>query len=294
MYYVVYPLLYLFSLLPLRALYILSDGFYGLTYYIFRYRRDVVNANLKIAFPDKSDQERRLIEKKFYHNFIDTFIETIKLISASESFIEKHFTGNWELLNQVYNSGRRAHLHLGHNFNWEWGNIVLGKKTPFKFLAVYTPITNPAFERIFFDLRSRSGVVMLPSNKMRERFLPYRNTQYLLGLVADQNPSDPKRAWWFNFFGRPAPFVKGPAKNAIAADAVIIFASIKKIKRGYYEAIFSIDEEHPDQHTEQELTQKFIHYLEENIRQYPDLWLWSHRRWRWEWKEGYEDLISDT
>ncbi|MBS1576178.1 MAG: lysophospholipid acyltransferase family protein, partial [Bacteroidetes bacterium] len=111
-------------------------------------------------------------------------------------------------------------------------------------------------------------------------------------LVADQNPSDPSRAWWFNFFSKPAPFVKGPAKNAITSDAVIIFASIKKTKRGYYEGTFSIDEEHPEQCTEQELTKKFILYLENNIRQNPDLWLWSHRRWRWEWKEGYEKIIE--
>jgi KDO2-lipid IV(A) lauroyltransferase len=291
MYYIVYGLFYLLSLLPLRVLYIISDGFYFLSYYILKYRRDIVRTNLMIAFPEMTDKERKKIEKKFYHNFIDTFIETVKLISASEPFIEKHFTANWDVLNQVYQSGRRAHLHLGHNFNWEWGNIVLGKKTPFKFLAVYTPITNPVFERLFLKLRSRSGVVMLPSNKMRERFLPYRNTQYLLGLVADQNPSDPARAWWFNFFGRPAPFVKGPAKNAITADAVIIFASIKKIKRGYYQAVFSIDEAAPAQHTEQDLTRKFIRYLEENIRQYPDLWLWSHRRWRWDWKPGFEPVI---
>jgi KDO2-lipid IV(A) lauroyltransferase len=291
MYYLIYGLFYLISLLPLRFLYFVSDVFYVIAYYVLKYRRDVVADNLKIAFPDKTDLERKAIEKKFYHNFIDTFIETIKLISASERFIEKHFTANWEVINEVYKSGRRAHLHLGHNFNWEWGNIVLGKKTPFKFLAVYTPITNPAFEKLFFKLRSRSGVIMLPASKMRERFLPYRNTQYLLGLVADQNASDPARAWWFHFFGKPAPFVKGPAKNAITSDAVIIFASIKKTKRGYYQGIFSVAEENPAEHTEQELTQQFIHYLEENIRTYPDLWLWSHRRWRWQWKEEYGELM---
>src|SRR3954468_1835593 len=111
MYYIVYGLFYLISLLPLRFLYFLSDGFYGLAYYVLKYRRDVVADNLKIAFPEKTDLERKAIEKKFYHNFIDTFIETIKLISASERFIEKHFTANWEVINEVYKSGRRAHLH---------------------------------------------------------------------------------------------------------------------------------------------------------------------------------------
>ncbi|MGC4035125.1 MAG: lipid A biosynthesis acyltransferase [Chitinophagaceae bacterium] len=292
MYYIVYGLFYLISLLPLRVLYFLSDAFYGLTYYILKYRRDVVSANLKIAFPEKTDAERKKIEKQFYHNFIDSFVETIKLVSSSERFIEKHFTANWDVINKVYESGRRAHLHLGHNFNWEWGNVVLGKKTPFKFLAVYTPISNQVFERLFLKMRSRSGVTMLPSNKMKEAFLPYRNTQYLLGLVADQNPSNPSRAWWFNFFGKPAPFVKGPAKNAITSDAVIILASIKKPRRGYYEGIFSLHEEHPEQHTEQELTKKFIDYLENNIRENPSLWLWSHRRWRWDWKPEYGEIIS--
>lgn len=290
MYYLVYGLLYFVSLLPLWFLYFLSDGFYAFTYYILKYRREVVAGNLKIAFPEKTDAERKKIEKKFYHNFIDSFIETIKLISASDRFIKKRFTGNWDLFNKVYASGRKAHLHLAHNFNWEWGNIALGKNMPYKFLAVYTPITNPAFEKIFLKLRSRSGSIMLPSNKMKESFLPYRNTQYLLGLVADQNPSNPAKAWWFNFFGKPAPFVKGPAKNAIASDAVIIFGLVKKIKRGYYEIELSIEEEYPAQHTEIELTKKFVRFLENNIRQYPDLWLWSHRRWRWEWKEGYEKV----
>lgn len=291
MYYIVYGLLYLISLLPLRVLYFLSDMFYGLAYYVLRYRRDVVAGNLQIAFPEKTGTERRIIEKKFYHNFIDSFVETIKLISASDRFIEKHFTGNWEVVNKVYESGRRAHLHLGHNFNWEWGNIVLGSKTPFKFLAVYAPISNAVFNKLFLKLRSRSGVIMLPADKMREQFLPYRNTQFLLGLVADQNASNPARAWWFKFFGRPAPFVKGPAKNAIASDAVVIFASIKKFKRGHYEAIFSVNEENPRSLTEEQLTEKFVRYLENNIRQYPDLWLWSHRRWRWEWKEEYGPVM---
>src|SRR5882757_4791465 len=149
MYYIAYGLLYLFSLIPLKILYIISDGFYVLTYYVFRYRRDVVKNNLAIAFPEKTEEEKTRIGKKFYHNFIDSLIETIKLISVSEKFIEKHFTANWEVINEVYKSGRRAHLHLGHNFNWEWGNIVLGKKVQYKFLAVYTPITNKVFEKIF-------------------------------------------------------------------------------------------------------------------------------------------------
>jgi len=134
----------------MRLLYFLSDSIYVLVFYVFRYRRDVVMKNLQIAFPEKSEKEKKEIAKKFYHNLLDTFVETIKMISASKKFILKRFTGNWEVVNAIKKTGRPVQLHLGHNFNWEWGNIVLGKKTPFKFLAVYTPITNPVFEKLFF------------------------------------------------------------------------------------------------------------------------------------------------
>src|SRR6187431_2879828 len=122
MYYFVYGLLWLISLLPFRILYFISDAFYGLIYYIIGYRKDVVMNNLLIAFPEKTEKERIVIAKKFYHNLIDTFIETIKMISVSNKFIEKRFTANWKLLNDIYPSGKSVQLHLGHNFNWEWGN----------------------------------------------------------------------------------------------------------------------------------------------------------------------------
>src|SRR4051812_44875529 len=102
MYYLVYGLLYLLSLLPLRVLYILSDGLYVLVYHVFGYRRQVVMDNLQLVFPEKTQAERKKIAKKFYHNFIDSFIETIKMVSASNSYIEKRVTGNWEVLNELH------------------------------------------------------------------------------------------------------------------------------------------------------------------------------------------------
>ena len=292
MYYIVYGFFWLISLLPLRVLYFLSDCIYGLVFYVFKYRRDVVMSNLAIAFPEKTEKEKKAIAKKFYHNLIDTFIETIKMISASKKFILKHFTGNWEIINELEKTGRPIQLHLGHNFNWEWGNAAGAMNVQFPFLGVYIPLTNKHFERLFLKLRSRFGTIMLRATHMREDFLPYRNTQYLLALAADQSPGDPKNAWWFNFFSRPTSFVKGPGKNAIIGDTVIVFCFIHKSRRGYYEAVFSLAEENPKAFTETELTGRFVKYLEEVIRQYPDMWLWSHRRWKHEWKEGYGEVVG--
>ena len=127
---------------------------------------------------------------------------------------------------------------------------------------------------------------------MKEDFLPYQNTQYLLGLVADQNPGHPGNAWWFDFFDRPTPFLKGPAKAALLNETAVVFAFIHKPRRGYYEAIFSPVVEMTSSMTEQQLTQKFVVYLEEVIKKYPDMWLWSHRRWKHEWKPEYGEIFK--
>ena len=292
MYYIVYGFLWLLSLLPLRVLFVLSDAFYGLTFYILKYRRAVVMKNLEIAFPEKTEKERKQIAKKFYHNLIDMFVETIKMVSASEKTLAKRFTANWDLVNAIYPTGKSVQVHVGHNFNWEWGNMIMTKKTVYKLLAVYMPMTNKVMERFFYKLRTRNGAIFLKATKMKEEVAPYLNTQYLLGLVADQSPGHPGNAWWFNFFGKPTPFVKGPAKAAITNKTAVVFAFVHKPRRGYYEAVFSLATNDASTMSEVELTQKFATYLEDVIRQHPTMWLWSHRRWKWEWKPEYGNIIS--
>jgi Kdo2-lipid IVA lauroyltransferase/acyltransferase len=292
MYYLLRGFLWLLSLLPLRVLYFFSDCIYGLVYYVFKYRRDIVMQNLSIAFPEKTEKEKRVIAKKFYHNLIDTFIETIKMFSVSTPWLDRRITCNWEAFNQFYPSGKSVQVHLGHNFNWEWGNAVISRHTPYRVLVVYMPITNKVLDRIFYRLRNRYGTVLLPATNMREAFLPYRNTQHLLGLVADQNPGDPGNAWWVNFFGRPTPFVKGPARAAIQNKTEVVFAYINKTKRGYYNSVVSVPEINWDTITEQELTVKFVRYLENVIREYPEMWLWSHRRFKWQWSADRGEIIG--
>jgi KDO2-lipid IV(A) lauroyltransferase len=292
MYYILYGFLWLLSLLPLRVLYFISDGCYLLIYYVIGYRRQIVKNNLLQAFPEKTDAERTRIGKKFYHNLVDTFIETIKLMTISQGSLAKRATCNWDAINKFYDSGKSVQVHLGHNFNWEWGNAALADKTPYKILVVYMPVANKAIDRLFYNLRARHGAQLLPATGMRQAFLPHRDSQYLMGLVADQNPGDPSNAWWINFFGKPTPFVKGPAKAALANDTTVLFAFIHKPRRGYYVGHVSDPGFDMTTATEEELTISFVRYLEDVIRSYPDMWLWSHRRWKWEWKEEYGKVIA--
>ena len=146
MYRIVYGLLYLLSMLPLRILYIISDGIYILVYHILGYRKRVVRNNLAIAFPEKTPEERSRIEKQFYKNFIDNFIETLKLLSGGSSFAAEHFDADGSLIQKEFSKGKKLQFHLGHNFNWELANIAITSYIPYKMIGVYLPVKNHLFE----------------------------------------------------------------------------------------------------------------------------------------------------
>jgi len=244
--------------------------------------------NLMIVFPEKTKAEHVKIAKEFYLNFIDSFVEVIKLLSASDAFLQRRFTANTDALNELYKSGKACQIHLGHTFNWEWGQLVLKTLTPYKLMVVYMPITNAIFEKIFYKLRTRNGSIFLPSTSMKTAMLRYVGTQYLLGLVADQNPGKLQTAYWLDFFGKPTAFVSGPEKGARLSDLPVVFAYIEKPRRGYYNAVIEVATENAGKLPEGELTLKYAHYLEEVIRRNPSMWLWSHKRWKYDWDEQYE------
>ena len=290
MYYLLYVPLYLLSLLPLQVLYLLSDTLAALVYHVFGYRKKVVLDNLRIAFPEKTERERKAIAKKFYHNFVDNFIESIKLLSAGKKFITSHLVLDSDPFTAFYQAGRKCQLHLGHNFNWEIANVVMPFYSSYKFMVVYMPIKAKAMNRLFMHLRTRTGSTMLPATDMRNAIVPYRNSQYLLALVADQAPSNVSNAFWLNFFGRPTAFVRGPESGARVGNIPVIFAQLYKVKRGYYRAHLEVGADNPRDLPEGELTRRYIIFLEKAIRQHPDMWLWSHRRWKHDWKEEYSKL----
>ena len=291
MYYIVYGLLYAISLLPLKILYLISDFSYLLLYNI-GYRKKVVFSNLRQAFPHKSEEERKKIAKKFYRNFADNFIEFIKLVSASPAFINKHFYGDYSLPLKLYEQEKRCEVLLAHNFNWEWACFAGPLTIKHLFLVVYMPINNKVLDKVFIKVRSKTRCILLPATEMRNAILPYRNELYLLVLVADQNPGNPANAYWFNFFGKATPFVKGPESGARRRGIAVLFCTIRKVRRGYYESFFEMLEEMPATLKEGELTKRYVHSLQNFISEYPEMWLWSHRRWKWDWKKEYGEIIT--
>lgn len=287
MYYVVYGLLYLISLLPLRVLYLFSDLGYFLVYHIFGYRKQVVLQNLAIAFPHKTETERIHIAKNFYRNFADNFIETIKFISAGKRFFRNHFLVDYSDVAALLQSGKSIQLHLGHNFNWELANLTFPFHIQHKTLVVYLPLKNKIFDRLFYKIRSRFGSQLISATRMSAEMLPHRGSQYIIALIADQSPPGGDRAYWVNFFGRPTPFIKGPENFARRNNYPVVFNHFTKIKRGYYQGHCEVATTNARDLPEGELTKRYAVFLQKVMTANPDMWLWSHRRWKHQWKDEY-------
>src|SRR5450432_996008 len=192
MYYLLYGFLYLLSLLPLRLLYFIGDAIYGLLYYILKYRRDVVMSNLSVAFPEKSEAEKIKIAKAFYHNFTDTFIEVIKMLSMSGAESYRRVTGDYSGIEEAYKSGKNIQLHAMHNFNWELVQWTVVRSIKIPFLGVYMPISNKALNTFFYNLRKKQGTILIPATNFRKVFaeLTLVYPHYALALAADQNPGN--------------------------------------------------------------------------------------------------------
>ncbi|MBX2921934.1 MAG: lipid A biosynthesis acyltransferase [Chitinophagaceae bacterium] len=287
MYYILYAFFYLVSLLPMRVLYLFSDVMFLIVYRCIGYRRKVVLGNLENAFPEKTEAEREVIAKQFFRNMIDAFIETFKLLSASPGFLQRRITANWEMLEQLQQGGKSCQLHLGHTFNWEWGHHVLQMNTLYQVLVVYGPLSNKAFEKLLLKIRTRFGSRFIPASDMKNSIAGYADTQYLLGLVADQSPGKPQQAFWLNFLNQPTAFIPGPEKAARNLNIPVLFASVYKTRRGYYHAELVMASEHPALLEPGELTLMYARFLEDTIRKQPENWLWSHRRWKHVFKPEY-------
>lgn len=293
MYYLVFGLLYLFSLLPFFLLYRISDLAFAILYYIIGYRKKIVLNNLRHCFPEKGEDELKKIARKFYRNFTDNWIETVKLLSISKTGLNKRVSSNVDVFHQLYKEGRSVQVNLGHFFNWEYMTLYTGINQPYTFLTVYLPQSGRITNRLFLHLRSRWGNPQLPATDMARAIIPWRKKQHLLALGADQSPPLGEYAYWLYFLNRPTAFLKGPEKFARLQQVPVVMMTTTKPKRGHYHFEYFLLADHPKGLQEGELMRRYVKHLEENIRLQPEIYLWSHKRWKRAWKPEYADLWVD-
>ena len=286
MYYLIYGPLYLLSLLPFFILYGISDFAFFIIYHVAGYRKKVVMGNLDIAFPEKSTEEKNKIAKQFYKNLVDTFIETIKLLSISEKQFDRRITIDMSACNEV---ARHKNIQVlsGHQMNWEIAHLAIGKNMDVLWVGVYMHINNKHVDRLFLHIRRKFKAFMVSTRDFTKEIRSIYEKRYALALMADQNPGIPKNAYWLNFFNRPAPFMAGMEKGAIRNNTAIAFVNFVKLKRGYYRFEPVIITENAAEYKDGELTLLYRDFLESAIRRQPSNYLWSHRRWKWEYKKEY-------
>lgn len=281
-YYIFFVFAWLITLLPLRILYLFSDLVYFLVYNIFHYRREVVAKNLKSSFPEKSADELDKIARRFYRHLSDLFIESLKALHMSPRQISRRFTtGDLPLFERLYDDGKDIVALTSHYNNWEWLSSVQ-LVTRHRAISIYKPLKDKNFDQLMLKLRTKYGVFPIPIHRTMRDLTMFRNqnVRTLSAFIADQTPASAEHSFWTTFLNQDTDFFRGPEKIAVKFNMAVIFVHIKKIRRGYYEAACRLITENACEEEPDFITSRYVELLEDIIREKPEYWLWSHRRWK--------------
>lgn len=293
LYYIVYALIYVLSLLPFWALFVISDGLYLLAYYVIRYRRHIVRKNLTESFPEKSEEEIIRIERGFYQWFCDYLVESIKMMTISrEEMLRRCVFKGTERVNEIVERGQSVGLYLGHYCNWEWITSMPLSLTPKAHCGeIYHVLENQDFDRLFKHMRERFGSECIPMAETLRVMTKYKQQgqPVVIGYIADQVPFWNNIHYWTDFLNHDTPVLTGTEKILKRLGHAVFYVDIRRIRRGYYEAELILITDDPKSTAEFELTEKYSRMLEKTIQRQPEFWLWSHNRW----KRGREEWLRD-
>jgi KDO2-lipid IV(A) lauroyltransferase len=282
-YIILYPILFLLSILPFRLLYFFSDIAYILVYRIIGYRKKTVRLNMALTLPHLSFEERKKIEKKFYRHFCDTFVEMLKTMTISEKELKRRFTfDNIEMVSEWEAKGKSLVLICAHYGSYEWlliMNKFLSSHTGF---GVYKKINNPYFDKLVRKIRGKFDAQLIDTketipvmkNNHRKGILGF------YGFISDQSPKIWKVPYWGMFFGMEVPVHSGAEMLAKKLDMNVMFVKGAKVRRGHYKATFIPYNETPSEMPNFVITDRFLRLLEQQIVEEPAYYLWTHKRFK--------------
>jgi len=282
-FYIVYGFAWVLTFLPLPVLYILSDCIFPIVYYFPGYRRKEVRTNLMNSFPEKNIKEIIKIEKAYYHHLCDLFIETFKLIHMSnKETMERMQMTNPELLNRLYNEGKDVVAILGHFGNWEW-LVCLPLYTKLQIVSIYKPLKDKHFDRFMNKMRSKNNMILSPMSGIIRDVVSLRqkNIRSLFAFITDQRPPKGEIKFWTKFLNQDTPVYLGAEKIASKYNMAVVFFNIQKVRRGYYTLTAELLFENSEGLPEHLITETHVQRLEEIIRETPEQWVWTHRRWKY-------------
>lgn len=291
-YILVYPFLWLISMLPFRLLYAFSDLLYFWIYIVFGYRKKVVKENLRLVFPNRATAEINSITTKFYHHLCDMIVEAIKSLTISEKEMKAHFKfSNVELLNDIAKMNKSTILMSAHYGSWEWIFILnrfLDKNT--KAYAVYKRLGNPYFDRLVKRIRAKYNSDLITTKEAVLTLMRAKAQGKLTisGFVSDQTAKPNNALHWGKFMGYTVPMHTGAEILAKRLDMAVVFFSVKRLKRGYYETTFQTITLEPKTFKNYEITDLFFRLVEKQITEAPEYYLWTHKRWK------HKDIVPEA
>ena len=281
-YILIYPLLWLISLLPFRLLYGVSDVVCFFIYRLIGYRKSTVKANLRLVFPGKPEKEINTITKRFYKHLCDLFLEMVKTLSISKQQLNKRFVlKNPEQIQALESSASSSILMFGHYASYEW-SIVLQSHIGIPGLVLYKKIANSHFDQLVRRIRSKYNTELVDSKKAigRIKELHKANDKRMIAFLSDQSPKLRANNVWLNFMGITVPSFVGAEAVAKKYNYPIGFLKIDKVKRGHYEGEIVSLSENPQDEPDFKITETFNRLLEEQIKAKPEYYLWTHKRWK--------------
>lgn len=282
----VYPLLWLVSILPHPIFYAFSDFVFVIIFHVVGYRRKVVRANLKLVFPEKPETELKRIEKAFYRHMCDSFLETIKTISLSKEAVKRKY----KVLNPevVQHLEKRTSILIvcAHYANWEW-NVSINNYVQSKGYAVYQKIGNPYFDRFIKKVRAKWNTTLITQQETVKTVVRDKKNGVIgiFGMVSDQSPQWHRAQYWSPFMGIRVPVFNGAETMARKMGLAVVFLKVSKVKRGHYQAELIPITANGKETGPNEITETFLRLTEAQIRERPEHYLWTHRRWKHRGKE---------
>jgi KDO2-lipid IV(A) lauroyltransferase len=271
------------GLMPFGMLYKLSDFTAFMLFHVFRYRRKVIENNMRRSFPEMSEAARKKLVKKSYQNLADISWEAVKGFTMSdEEFLKRYKVTNLEILEPYRKNKRSAVFMPAHYANWEWGTKATPLQLGYKnVVIIYKPFANRYAESFFKEHRAHHGLILGTIYETMKLFRKYAPKFSAFIMVTDQSPAPvAKKVYRIPFLGRETAFMRGAELFARQYNLPVFFSDCQRVKRGYYQLSLSLITENPASLPEGEVTARYARKLEEVITKKPEDWLWSHRRWK--------------
>ncbi|WP_300798080.1 lysophospholipid acyltransferase family protein [uncultured Alistipes sp.] len=276
----------LFAMMPYWfKYYVVENLLFVLLYYCLRYRMKVVRRNLRNSFPGKSEKELAVIRRRFYRTLAEIFVDTINMAHMSEEKARTVLTVKDLDAHCAAVHGRDWIALSAHYGCWEYSSYWGLYERSQMLVAVYHPLRSAVMEELYQRLRNSDCAMTVPMKdslrfylRNRERGVDGKNL--VMGLIADQNPPKRPDSHWFRFLNQDTIFFDGGEKLALRCHLPVFFVRMRRVQRGRYEMSFEQIYDGEEEVAAYEITERYVYRLEAMIREQPELWMWSHRRWK--------------